>query len=270
MEPSRGQQSPAAREGAGADRGHGEPGLPWAQPTVRTTSARGSRGPPVGVRSWGSEFTWLTEMPQDQGEQSGRTGSRLRAAVCSGEVGTAGEERGQRLEKCLLGRRAGEKSAVTTRAPSSLTQRSFRGFPPGEGQNCVPSPGLLKGPCAILHHAMPPASLHRGRGGDLADASNWTDTRGLRRPQTPAPWPACRGPPSHTCAGRTLCSPSQPGHPPPRSRPTHLWTPLHCYRMDAVCLSLIFYRDSRQFRVWDHISDKRPWWAHCRKHGDVG
>lgn len=31
-----------------------------------------------------------------------------------------------------------------------------------------------------------------------------------------------------------LCSPSQPGRPPPQSRPTRLWTPLHHYRMDAV------------------------------------
>lgn len=39
----------------------------------------------------------------------------------------------------------------------------------------------------------------------------------------------------------------------------------------CACLSLsIFYRDSRQFQVWDHISGKCPWWAHCRKHGDVG
>ena len=97
MEPSRGQQSAVAREGAGADRGHREPGLPWAQPTIRTTSARGSRGPPMGVRSWGSEFTWLMVMPQDQGEQSGRKGSRLRAAMCSGEVGTAGGELGRSL-----------------------------------------------------------------------------------------------------------------------------------------------------------------------------
>ena len=73
MEPSRGQQSPAAREGAGVDRGLREPGLPWAQPMVRTTSACGSQGPPVGVRSWGSEFTWLTEMPQDQGEEAVHT-----------------------------------------------------------------------------------------------------------------------------------------------------------------------------------------------------
>ena len=138
MEPSRGQQSAVAREGAGADRGHREPGLPWAQPTVRTTSARGSRGPPVGVCSWGSEFTWLMVMPQDQGEQSGRKGSRLRAAMCSGEVGTAGEERGQRLEKCLLGRASwGE---VCCHDPCSLISHSeeFPGFSSGRRTELCP------------------------------------------------------------------------------------------------------------------------------------
>lgn len=34
-----------------------------------------------------------------------------------------------------------------------------------------------------------------------------------------------------------LCSPSQPGRPPPQSRPTRLWTPLHHYHMNAVFIS---------------------------------
>ena len=116
--PQQRTQSAGARRRR-AERGHGGPRPPWAQPPVPTMSPWDSQGPPVGSRR-------CRRTRRNREDERG-------AGVFSGEAGTAGEEGDRRLEKSLLGtrasykyRRARERSADTSRAPSSLTRRSLR------------------------------------------------------------------------------------------------------------------------------------------------